>query len=192
MRGISPHFVVCGKSATSCSLYSRHSTKPFLHSIVNCLTDACQIAVNIRIGESKYLQSQRFQISGSLDISLDSFRIKVLGAVHFQNQQCFGTVEIHDIRPQNTLPAELHGISPQILIPQSVFFLGRIFAKGLRAGGEGFLLFHFFPSSGWVAPHPSRLRRATFPPRGRFQGISFFALIYRSSSEKTQPQYFCI
>ena len=57
--------------------------------------------------------------------------------------------------------------------------------------GSFFVLLHHDTSSGVCYP---LIRRFAPPsPQGEgYHGIIFFALMYRSSSEKTQPQYFCI
>ena len=118
----------------------------------------------------------------------------MLGTIQFQNQAGFGAVKIHNIGTKDALPAKLNRIFSQKLIPQCIFFLSGLFAKRLRILCESFVLSHSVLQIDGAAP----LIRHGFavPPspkgEGFSQGISFLGFMYRSSSEKIQPQYFCM
>ena len=73
--------------------------------------------MNICVGETKHPQTKGFQILGPDGILGQTCFLKMLGAIQFHDQLCFGAVKIHNIPAKGMLPPELYWVMPEILIP---------------------------------------------------------------------------
>lgn len=92
-------------------------------------TNTLKILVNVQIGESQHTQSpNRFQILRAFQIIFYPFFFVMLTAIQFNDQFGFWTEKVHDISANYFLPFKLKRICPQELIPQCIFFFGRVFS----------------------------------------------------------------
>ena len=163
---------------------------PLRYSSVDCCTHRIQMMIDINICEPQHLQSKGFQVMCSLKILGLLFRVVVLRAVKLYDQQSLCAIKVNNILSQRTLPAKLYRMISQKTIPEGVFFFCCILTKLLRKSFDRIVLFHI---NFILTPHPTSLTLGHLPPQGEgIQGIILFFFRYRSSSEKTQPQYFCM
>lgn len=59
---------------------------------------------NLVIRKSDHLESQAFELLGSLQVSF--LCVLVDGSVHFDDKLCLGTVKVDDVSPDGVLPTE--------------------------------------------------------------------------------------
>ena len=95
---------------------------------VNRLTDTSEILFDVVVGKSQDLNTQTFQILGSLPVIFLFVFFEMLGSVQFNGQFSLFTVKVQNIISNDFLFIKLCWIVSQKVIPKVPFFLGHVFS----------------------------------------------------------------
>ena len=93
--------------------FGRFQTYPDM--ILDSETDSGQVMLNVSVGETQHIQTQTTHPGVAFQIILSLLRLKMTGAVHFNDQMRVAAVEIGDEGAYRMLATEF---DPQLIVTQ--------------------------------------------------------------------------